>query len=368
MLTKEEIEEVLNSETSVKDFCASKNISKPTFYNYARKYGIKDKKNAIASNKIKAVVGNKFNRWTVLEFIGDTDTSNGMMKCKCDCGTVQNVRYYDLVSGQTSGCNGCSTELRSKNCGKHERKLGKENWKFNGYEKISGQRWCSIQGNAKKRGVSFEVDIKYAWRILESQKFKCALTGLPIDLPSGGRSGQKFTASLDRIDSSVGYVEGNIQWIYKDINKMKLHYGEEKFVEYCDLIARNCVRITYAIEDDFIESKKPGNFNGYKDIHGMYWNRVQRNAKLRNITFDITKEYVWDLYVKQGKKCKLSGLDIHFGYKDITASIDRIDSSAAYVEGNIQIVHKDINWMKWDFTQDQFIQYCKLVTEKSSDS
>lgn len=109
-------------------------------------------------------------------------------------------------------------------------------------------------------------------------------------------------------------------------------------------------------------------FTGYRDIHGMYWNRVQRNAKLRNITFDITKEYVWDLYVKQGKKCKLSGLDIHFGYKDITASIDRIDSSAAYVEGNIQIVHKDINWMKWDFEQDQFIQYCKLVTEKSSDS
>jgi hypothetical protein len=38
-----------------------------------------------------------------------------------------------------------------------------------------------------------------------------------------------------------------------------------------------------------------------------------------------------------------------------------IDSSKGYIEGNIQWVHKDINNMKWDFTQEEFINYCKLV-------
>lgn len=46
-----------------------------------------------------------------------------------------------------------------------------------------------------------------------------------------------LTASLDRIDSSKGYIEGNVQWVHKRINKMKLDDSDTEFIEWCRLIA-----------------------------------------------------------------------------------------------------------------------------------
>ena len=79
----------------------------------------------------------------------------------------------------------------------------------------------------------------------------------------------------------------------------------------------------------------------------------------------ITIEYAWELFLKQEKKCSLSGLEITIGLsgKYNTASIDRIDSSKGYEPGNIQWVHKDINFMKRTYSQEYFTNMCKLVTQ-----
>jgi hypothetical protein len=237
MLTQKEIEEVINSSVSIVDFCKDKNISKRTFYNYMNKYGIKKSKNEMAKNKIKSSIGTRFNRWTVIEYIGDNKTSNGLVKCKCDCGTELDVRYYDLVSGQTKGCNSCSKIERSKNCGKYERKIGKENWKFNGYEKISGHYWSVVKSRAKKRGNELSISIEYAYQILEKQNFKCAISRLDIYLPKSDN--KKWTATLDRIDSTKGYIENNVQWLHKDINTMKWAFTQDQFLNYCRIIVEN---------------------------------------------------------------------------------------------------------------------------------
>ncbi len=46
----------------------------------------------------------------------------------------------------------------------------------------------------------------------------------------------KQTASLDRIDSSGNYTENNIQWVHKDINKMKNVFSMDQLIEYCKKI------------------------------------------------------------------------------------------------------------------------------------
>ena len=53
----------------------------------------------------------------------------------------------------------------------------------------------------------------------------------------GGRGGQ--TASLDRIDSTKGYIEGNVQWVDKIVNAMKWNIPEKYFIEICKTIAKN---------------------------------------------------------------------------------------------------------------------------------
>jgi hypothetical protein len=115
-----------------------------------------------------------------------------------------------------------------------EQRSLRRKYKWKGYEELSGTRWSSYQKGAEIRGLVFEVTIEYAWNLFIEQERKCALSGLPIyfdmDLGNLCKYGyQGGTASLDRIDSSKGYIVGNLQWIHKDINKMKMDLQEEDF-------------------------------------------------------------------------------------------------------------------------------------------
>lgn len=104
----------------------------------------------------------------------------------------------------------------------------------------------------------------------------------------------------------------------------------------------------------------------YKDISKYQWTRTINNAKIRNIEFNITPEYAWGLLEKQNFKCKLSNVDIEVkSIYEITASIDRIDSSIGYIVGNIQWVHKYINLMKNNLSNQDFIDICKCVASSN---
>lgn len=51
------------------------------------------------------IKGQKFNRWTVLEF-GHNDGQKSFWKCRCDCGSIRFVWSYPLRAGTTKSC-GC---------------------------------------------------------------------------------------------------------------------------------------------------------------------------------------------------------------------------------------------------------------------
>lgn len=72
------------------------------------------------------------------------------------------------------------------------------------------------------------------WNLFEKQERKCAMTGLGLTLRGYGKP--PGTASVDRIDSSKGYTKDNIQWVHKDVNKMKMDFTKEYFIEVCRLI------------------------------------------------------------------------------------------------------------------------------------
>jgi hypothetical protein len=76
---------------------------------------------------------------------------------------------------------------------------------------------------------------------------------------------------------------------------------------------------------------------------------------------------VWDLFLKQDRRCALSGVVLCFcptrKEKHLTtASLDRINSNDGYIAGNVQWIHKDLNKMKSDFSEDRFIELCGLVS------
>jgi hypothetical protein len=88
------------------------------------------------------------------------------------------------------------------------------------------------KANAALRGIEWGVTFDYLAQLLIDQDFKCALTGWDIEALDVNSS-----ASLDRIDSSLGYVEGNLQWVTSKVNMMKQQYTQQEFIEVCLAVA-----------------------------------------------------------------------------------------------------------------------------------
>jgi hypothetical protein len=66
------------------------------------------------------------------------------------------------------------------------------------------------------------VSLDYIEGLWDAQDALCYITGKPLTLEYSQR-----TASLDRIDSSLGYVKGNIKWCSKQVNQIKYTYSLE---------------------------------------------------------------------------------------------------------------------------------------------
>lgn len=117
--------------------------------------------------------------------------------------------------------------------------------------------------------------------------------------------------------------------------------------------------------------KKIGNkhhfWKGYGEIPMSLYKHIYTQSLERNIEFDISIEFLWNLYLKQNKKCAISNVEIFFTKNNITASLDRIDSKIGYYENNVQWVHKTINKIKFDLDQQDFIKWCKIIADANKD-
>ncbi len=103
----------------------------------------------------------------------------------------------------------------------------------------------------------------------------------------------------------------------------------------------------------------------YKICPSFIWGAILHRVQEKGYDLTITPTNIEELYISQQQKCALSGLPIIFGEKSTshnTASVDRIDSSKGYIIGNIQLVHKDVNRMKNEFSDSRFFEICHNVS------
>lgn len=144
--------------------------------------------------------------------------------CKCSCGKIIRCKKTLVKSGRKKSC-GC-IQQQSEYVSKY----------------IMRMYWTSLILNAKNRDISFELDPKDLDNVLEQQNFQCKLSGIPISLPKNSDEfllDREWTASVDRIDSSKNYTKDNIQFVHKDINKMKMNLSQKQFIEYCRAVSQN---------------------------------------------------------------------------------------------------------------------------------
>lgn len=143
-------------------------------------------------------------------------------KCLCYCGDIFECHGYSMGTQHTFSCGCAFKELR------------KLHWK--GHGEIPNWFMSHIKKGARVRNISFDVSIEFLWSLFLRQKRKCKLTG--VDLKFSGLKGET-TASLDRIDSLLGYTESNVQWVHKRVNRMKINIPQQEFIDWCKAVVNH---------------------------------------------------------------------------------------------------------------------------------
>lgn len=134
--------------------------------------------------------------------------------------------------------------------------------------------------------------------------------------------------------------------------------NKDHTAEYMSNWRKNGRKLGHSIRPKVVDHIPNKQFNYHIDPHIYIRNMFRRKlemAKLKNLpphkTIQINAELVIRLWDHQQGRCAISGMVMlcQAGHLQ-TVSIDRIDSSKGYVEGNIQLVCRWVNLAKGRFS------------------
>lgn len=170
---------------------------------------------------------------------------------------------------------------------------------------------------------------------------------------------------------------GNRYWSKKEEKIIKEYWPDiDKCLELLDRSRGSIWKKSLSLNLRELHFKQPSRV---VQVHQKYWfklpiayfNKIKSNARGRNRVFRLTPDDILDKLYQQNGKCIYTGLNVSFYYEDgykkseVTASVDRINGDIGYTKKNIQIVHKDVNMMRGQLTEEKFIELCKKVAENN---
>jgi hypothetical protein len=162
--------------------------------------------------------------------------------------------------------------------------------------------------------------------------------------------------------------------VHEYIENKKSCYEIAQMVGCCHATVNRALRLNDISRRGAVEASRPAIrravCTGYGEIQGAYWNSVRQSAKKRNIPLLVTIQDIWELFLRQNRKCVLTGETLTLAQcnKDhntgnYTASLDRRDSYVPYSIDNVQWVHKLVNIMKRELSEEEFVRVCKMVAK-----
>jgi len=157
------------------------------------------------------------------------------------------------------------------------------------------------------------------------------------------------------------HFDGTKTWTASDDRLLVENYAELGAPECAKRLGKTATAVRGRAK--VLKITKPQKEWPYKILSVQRWDAIVSRAKKKGFEINITPSYVEMLFLSQNKRCALSNLALVMCQEPHlnTASVDRIDSSKGYIIGNIQIVHKDVNWMKNEFSDARFFEICHNV-------
>lgn len=212
------------------------NISHNLIWKYLKLKGVESRKPYKRKTQREIPpIGKKFGLWTVIS----TETKSGSelnknsnkraiyWKVRCECGCEAWKNSSQLKNGTSTRCKKCGNKTYITDDGEII------------IESILLSKFRQIAANAKKRKkvshLDFNITPEYLHK-LYNKDHHCALSGIDLTIDKSKNINAQ-NISVDRIDSNVGYIEGNIELVDKRINLMKGCLSNEEFVELCCKVA-----------------------------------------------------------------------------------------------------------------------------------
>lgn len=157
--------------------------------------------------------------------------------------------------------------------------------------------------------------------------------------------------------------------IVENFSIRRYYYNEDKTIKYrtYDTRCKSCVRKFQAEQRTIMRQD-------YKKYIKWATKSFRSRAKTTNVEFDLTDEYLINIFEEQNEKCFYTGENLDFSIvipacskrthpHRLAPSLDRLNPKKGYIRGNVVWCLYYINRMKNDLSYDEYIKSCKLILE-----
>lgn len=179
--------------------------------------------------------GHKYGHLTLLYPTRSGGSGKGVYwMAKCDCGNIKEVRGSDAAGNKIKSCGNCQyhTDLLEEAAAKGV--------KLRGWTKSIRVQHLRYIRSAVKRGIEWRLSPEEFLALVKKDCTYC--NGAPREYKAKftkrGRTITTVMNGIDRLDSSLGYVSGNVVPCCGTCNKMKMAMDESVFMIHVLKIAK----------------------------------------------------------------------------------------------------------------------------------
>lgn len=201
-----------------------------------------------------------------------------------------------------------------------------------------------------KNKKEFNLDIDYLYNVAIKQNFKCSITNHDLIFEKIGENSRTFNiknASLDRIDSNLGYIKGNVRFVCLAANFGKSEFTDQDLIKLCKAIVNPQSNNIKYIEYSDVE---------LNSIFSKIISNKTSSANRKGLDFCITPGYLTKIWKEAKGTCPYTGWQLNLRtVKELRnkkikqpyqVSIDRKDPSKRIYRRKYTICSFDVKFSK----------------------
>lgn len=163
------------------------------------------------------------------------------------CGKKSTKKLAEINRQKKKGrkafyCNlGCAGKDNVNHLHKYAGKFNENLVSNNRLDKYTEFRWYikNVIKNSKKRNQIYDVNLEYLSEVWKKQNGICPFTKQKLELRthSNKEKANPYSASLDRIDNSKGYIKGNVRFVCLMYNYARNNFSDDEVIDFCKKVA-----------------------------------------------------------------------------------------------------------------------------------